>query len=93
MSTLNSLATVTWEDFLSPLNTFQKRSDRFQLVFIKSLGVMYAVLTMGVAFLVSLFSGVIEISMFVNAATSGTLVGVFLLAMLIPFANSKVNIR
>lgn len=93
VSTLNSLATVTWEDFLSPLNTFQKRSDRFQLVFIKSLGVMYAVLTMGVAFLVSLFSGVIEISMFVNAATSGTLVGVFLLAMLIPFANSKVNIR
>lgn len=91
VSTLNSLATVTWEDFLSPLNVFHKRSDRFQLVFIKSLGVMYAFLTMGLAFVVSLFSGVIEISMFVNAATSGTLVGVFILAMLIPFANSKVQ--
>lgn len=36
-----------------------------------------------------MFSGVIEISMFVNAATSGTLVGVFILAMLIPFANGR----
>lgn len=53
---------------------------------------MYAFLTMGVAFIVSMFSGVIEISMFVNAATSGTLVGVFILAMLIPFANSKVRL-
>lgn len=51
---------------------------------------MYAFLTMAIAFIVSLFSGVIEISMFVNAATSGTLVGVFILAMLIPFANAKV---
>lgn len=44
---------------------------------------------MGLAYIVSLFSGVIEISMFVNAATSGTLIGVFILAMLIPFANGK----
>lgn len=44
---------------------------------------------MAIAYLVSLFSGVIEISMFVNAATSGTLVGVFILAMLVPFANGK----
>lgn len=44
---------------------------------------------MAIAYLVSLFSGVIEISMFVNAATSGTLVGVFILAMVVPFANSK----
>lgn len=90
VSSLNSIATVTWEDFLSPLNYFKKRSDRYQLVFIKWLGVIYAFLTMGIAYVVSMFSGVIEISMFVNAATSGTLVGVFILAMLIPFSNSKV---
>lgn len=47
---------------------------------------------MGIAYVVSMFSGVIEISMFVNAATSGTLVGVFILAMLVPFANSRVSI-
>lgn len=44
---------------------------------------------MAIAYIVSMFSGVIEISMFVSAATSGTLVGVFVLAMLVPFANSR----
>lgn len=44
---------------------------------------------MGLAYIVGMFSGVIEISMFVNAATSGTLIGVFILAMLVPFANGK----
>lgn len=89
VSTLNSIATVTWEDFLSPLPLFKGSTDFRQLVYIKSLGVMYAFICMAIAYLVSLFSGVIEISMFVNAATSGTLIGVFILAMLIPFANSK----
>lgn len=89
VSTLNSIATVTWEDFLSSLTCFKKYTDFNQLVVIKSLGVTYAFMCMGVAYLVSLFSGVIEISMFVNAATSGTLVGVFILAMVVPFANSK----
>lgn len=56
---------------------------------IKVLGVVYAFMCMGIAYLVGLFSGVIEISMFVNAATSGTLVGVFILAMVVPFANGK----
>lgn len=89
VSTLNSIATVTWEDFLSPMSCFKKYTDFNQLVVIKSLGVTYAFICMGIAYLVSLFSGVIEISMFVNAATSGTLVGVFILAMIVPFANSK----
>lgn len=89
VSTLNSIATVTWEDFLSPLSCFTKYTDFNQLIVIKSLGVTYAFICMGIAYLVSLFSGVIEISMFVNAATSGTLVGVFILAMVVPFSNSK----
>lgn len=87
VSTLNSVATVTWEDFISHIPIFKKFADFKQLCAIKILGVTYAVICMGLAYIVSMFSGVIEISMFVNAATSGTLVGVFILAMLIPFAN------
>lgn len=89
VSTLNSIATVTWEDFLKHVPAFRKFADFKQLVAIKALGVAYAILCMGLAYIVSMFSGVIEISMFVNAATSGTLVGVFILAMLVPFANGK----
>lgn len=89
VSTLNSVATVTWEDFLSHIPMFRKFADFKQLVAIKALGVSYAIICMGLAYIVSMFSGVIEISMFVNAATSGTLIGVFILAMLVPFANGK----
>lgn len=83
------MATVTWEDFLSHIPMFRKFADFKQLVAIKALGVTYAIICMGLAYVVSMFSGVIEISMFVNAATSGTLIGVFILAMLVPFANGK----
>lgn len=89
MSTLNSVATVTWEDFISHIPMFRKFADFKQLCAIKTLGVTYAVICMGLAYIVGMFSGVIEISMFVNAATSGTLVGVFILAMVIPFSNGK----
>lgn len=76
VSTLNSVATVTWEDFLSHIPVFRKFADFKQLVAIKALGVTYAIICMGLAYIVSMFSGVIEISMFVNAATSGTLIGI-----------------
>lgn len=89
VSTLNSVATVSWEDFIAQIPVFRGFSDFKQLCAIKVLGVSYALICMGLAYVVSMFSGVIEISMFVNAATSGTLVGVFFLAMLIPFANGK----
>lgn len=89
VSTLNSVATVSWEDFIAQIPVFRGIDDFKQLCAIKILGVIYALMCMGLAYIVSMFSGVIEISMFVNAATSGTLVGVFILAMLIPFANGK----
>lgn len=89
VSTLNSVATVSWEDFIAQIPVFRGFNDFKQLCAIKALGVSYALICMGLAYVVSMFSGVIEISMFVNAATSGTLVGVFILAMLIPFANGK----
>lgn len=44
---------------------------------------------MGVGFLVGMLSGVIESYMLMTSATSGPLLGVFLLAMLVPAANWK----
>lgn len=45
---------------------------------------------MGIAFGVGLLSGVVEAGMLTSSATTGPLVGAFLLAMLVPMANSKV---
>ncbi|XP_058812501.1 sodium-coupled monocarboxylate transporter 1-like isoform X2 [Topomyia yanbarensis] len=89
ISSLNSLATVTWEDFLSLLPSMKKKTDSYQLTVIKIVGSTYAIVIMGVGFLVGLLSGVIESSVLVLSATSGPLLGVFILAMFVPFANWK----
>ncbi|XP_058058532.1 sodium-coupled monocarboxylate transporter 1-like [Anopheles bellator] len=89
VSNLNSLATVTWEDFLSHLPRFKGIGDKQQLNVIKFVGSIYGVIVMGVGFSVGLLSGVIESSMLMTSATSGPLLGVFLLAMLVPIANWK----
>jgi hypothetical protein len=46
---------------------------------------------MGISFGVATLSGVIESSMLMTSATSGPLLGVFVLAMLFPCVNWKVQ--
>ncbi|XP_030370307.1 sodium/iodide cotransporter [Scaptodrosophila lebanonensis] len=89
VSNLNSLATVCWEDFLSQLPKFRGLSDKRQLRIIKVVTVVFGIIIMCVAFGVGLLSGVIESSLLVFSATSGPLLGCFLLAMLVPIANWK----
>ncbi|CAG9838296.1 unnamed protein product [Diabrotica balteata] len=87
VSNLNSLATVTFEDFVRPL--FKDMKDSRQLWSIKFIGVVYGLVIMGISFGVGLLDGVIESSMLVTSATSGPLLGVFVMALLIPCANWK----
>ncbi|XP_014475727.1 PREDICTED: sodium-coupled monocarboxylate transporter 2 [Dinoponera quadriceps] len=89
VSNLNSLATVTFEDFISHIPRLSDLKDTQQLRFIKAIGVIYGILIICISFLVAMLSGVIESSMLMTSATSGPLLGVFLLAMLVPCANWK----
>ncbi|KAI8130172.1 Sodium/iodide cotransporter [Lucilia cuprina] len=89
VSNLNSLATVISEDFLTLLPKFKNLPDNQQLNVIKTVTVICGIIIMGVAFCVGLFSGVIESSMMAFSATSGPLLGCFILAMLVPIANWK----
>ena len=89
VSNLQSLATVTFEDFLSQIPHFSNLKDTQQLRLIKVIGVVYGLLIIGISFLVGMLPGVIESSMLMTSATSGPLLGVFVLAMLVPCANWK----
>ncbi|XP_043462851.1 sodium-coupled monocarboxylate transporter 1 isoform X2 [Leptopilina heterotoma] len=89
VSNLQSLATVTYEDFLSQMRICSNLKDTEQLRLIKVIGVIYGVLIIGASFLVGMLPGVIESSMLMTSATSGPLLGVFVLAMLVPCANWK----
>lgn len=84
------MATVTWEDFLSV--RYKNVKDKQQLNAIKCLAFIYAVIILGIAYCVGFLSGIIESAMLTGSATTGPLVGAFLLAMLVPIANSKVNL-
>lgn len=70
---------------------FKGYEDKKQLSAIKQLAVIYAVIIMGIAYCVGFLSGVIEGAMLTNSATTGPLVGVFILAMLFPNVNGKVR--
>lgn len=89
VSNLNSLATVTFEDFLSQIPALSNLRDTQQLRLIKIIGVIYGVVVVGISFLVAMLSGVIESSMLMTSATSGPLLGVFVLAMIVPCCNWK----
>lgn len=83
------MATVSWEDFLS--TRYKNVKDKQQLNAIKYLAFIYAVIVLGIAYCVGFLSGIIESAMLTGSATTGPLVGAFLLAMLVPIANSKVK--
>ncbi|CAH1154191.1 unnamed protein product [Phaedon cochleariae] len=89
VSNLNSLATVTFEDFIKPIPILRDMRDSNQLLAIKLIGCFYGLVIMGISFGVGMINGVIESSMLVTSATSGPLLGVFIMAMLIPCANWK----
>ncbi|CAH0721004.1 unnamed protein product, partial [Brenthis ino] len=89
VSNVNSLSTVTWEDFVSAAPAFKGISDKQQLTIIKVIGIIYAITIMSLSLCVGLVGGVIEGSLLVTSATSGALLGVFLLAAIFPMANGK----
>ncbi|KAH8395822.1 hypothetical protein KR215_004578 [Drosophila sulfurigaster] len=89
VSNLNSLATVCWEDFISQMPKFKGLSDKQQLKIIKIVTIVCGLIIMCVAFGVGLLNGVIESSLLVFSATSGPLLGCFILAMMVPVANWK----
>ncbi|XP_060880512.1 sodium-coupled monocarboxylate transporter 2-like isoform X1 [Metopolophium dirhodum] len=89
VSNLNSISTVAWEDFVSQIPIFKGASEKKQLWCIKSIGVITGFIVMGVAFIVAQSSGVIDASQLMTSATSGPLLGVFVLAMFFPSTNWK----
>ncbi|RVE42526.1 hypothetical protein evm_012822 [Chilo suppressalis] len=89
VSNVNSLATVTWEDFVSAAPSFKGTSDKQQLTVIKIIGIVYAVVIMCLSLAVGMTGGVVEGSLLVTSATSGALLGVFILAALCPAANGR----
>lgn len=85
-SSINALAAVTVEDLIKPYtNIPEKRLARIS----KGLSLLYGVLCIGMAGLASLMGGILQAVISIFGIIGGPLLGLFMLGILCPFANSK----
>ncbi|XP_069102987.1 sodium-coupled monocarboxylate transporter 1-like [Argopecten irradians] len=87
-SGLSAVSALIWEDIVDPL---LPRTSRVRGTLVtKIIVVCTGAVTVGLAFLIMNIKGTItQITMSTLSATSGPLVGVFLLGILVPWANAK----
>ncbi|XP_061425934.1 sodium-coupled monocarboxylate transporter 1-like [Lethenteron reissneri] len=90
-SGINSMSTVVVEDFLKPFwGGWQHISVKRRALISKLLAVFFGLVTIGVAGVASLLQGnIIQASLSFTGIIGGPVLGVFTLAALLPFANSK----
>nr|XP_045596123.1 sodium-dependent multivitamin transporter-like [Procambarus clarkii]XP_045596124.1 sodium-dependent multivitamin transporter-like [Procambarus clarkii]XP_045596125.1 sodium-dependent multivitamin transporter-like [Procambarus clarkii]XP_045596126.1 sodium-dependent multivitamin transporter-like [Procambarus clarkii]XP_045596127.1 sodium-dependent multivitamin transporter-like [Procambarus clarkii]XP_045596128.1 sodium-dependent multivitamin transporter-like [Procambarus clarkii] len=88
-SGVNSQAAVTWEDAFAKIPRFAKLSSTAQAWFTKFLALGYGFLAVGLAFLAGNLGGVLQAAIAVTSSVAGPLLAVFLMALFMPFTNSK----
>lgn len=89
VSNLNSLATCTFEDFLCRLPRFKEYDDKSQLNTIKYIAVAYAFMVTMIAYITGFLPGVMESALITSSATTGPLIGVFLLVKYLPLSITQ----
>ncbi|XP_042240978.1 sodium-dependent multivitamin transporter-like [Homarus americanus] len=88
-SGVNSQAAVTWEDVFAKIPSCASLSKRTQVWLTKLLAFGYGILAVGFAFLAGSLGGVLQAAIVVTSSVGGPLLGVFIMALFMPFTNSK----
>nr|XP_046235616.1 sodium-coupled monocarboxylate transporter 1-like [Scatophagus argus] len=85
-SSINALAAVTVEDLIKPHTNMSEKHLSWTS---KGLTLVYGVLCIGMAGLASLMGGILQAAISIFGVIGGPLLGLFLMGILCPFANSK----
>uniref|UniRef100_G3MQS0 Sodium/solute symporter n=1 Tax=Amblyomma maculatum TaxID=34609 RepID=G3MQS0_AMBMU len=85
-SGFNSLAAVTWEDFLVRHLSLTPRHEAYVT---KIVAALYGLLTIGLAFVAGTVGSILKAAFAMSGALSGPLLGVFTMGLLIPPCNKK----
>lgn len=88
-SGVNSQAAVTWEDVFSQLPVCSRLSPTNQAWVTKFLALGYGMLALGLAFVAGSLGGVLQAAIAVTSSVAGPLLAVFIMALFMPFTNSK----
>jgi Na+/proline symporter len=86
-SSLNSLAAVTWEDFLCQIPWFAKMEDKAQAFMYKLISALYGLSFVGLAFVAQSAGSIFQATLTVVGATSGVLGSIFVMGVFLPFIN------
>ncbi|XP_039272339.2 sodium-coupled monocarboxylate transporter 1-like [Styela clava] len=84
-SGLNAMVTVTVEDFVKPHTRWSERKYTW---FSKALGIIYGCMALGISFLASVLGDIVSVGIASVSAFLGPNLGIFLLGIWFPFANS-----
>ncbi|XP_074597118.1 sodium-coupled monocarboxylate transporter 1-like [Brevipalpus obovatus] len=87
-SGFNALSAVTWDDFLKQ-SKYGKMSESKIKIMNKLTAAFYGILTIIMAFLVGQIGSVLQAAISLAGCLVGPLLGLYLIAILCPFANSK----
>lgn len=87
-SSINSLAAVTWEDFLVRRKYYSIMSPAAQTSMTRLCCVVYGTICIVLAFIIPEINTISNVASNVIGATAGALYGVFLMGMFMPFVNS-----
>ncbi|XP_072144454.1 sodium-coupled monocarboxylate transporter 2-like isoform X2 [Dermacentor andersoni] len=85
-SGFNSLAAVTWEDFLVRHLSLTPRQEAYVT---KIVAALYGLLTIGLAFVAGTVGSILKAAFAMSGALSGPLLGVFTMGLLFPLSNKK----
>ncbi|XP_070393598.1 sodium-coupled monocarboxylate transporter 2-like [Dermacentor albipictus] len=85
-SGFNSLAAVTWEDFLVRHLRLTPRQEAYVT---KLVAALYGLLTIGLAFVAGTVGSILKAAFAMSGALSGPLLGVFTMGLFFPLSNKK----
>lgn len=85
-SGFNSLAAVTWEDFVKKWSNVTEKQASY---ITKAMASVFGLLTIGLAFLAGRVGSILKAAFAMSGALSGPLLAVFMLGVLFPFCNGK----
>lgn len=86
---MNAMAGIIYEDFITPCMK-STPSDSTSSFYMKWISFLIGVITVVLVLLVEKLGAVLEISSMFGGAAAGIIVGVFTMALFVPFANGKV---
>ena len=88
-SGFNSLAAVTWDDFLK--GHLSKMAPKSNANLTKAIAATYGIISVSMAFLVGKLGTVFQASLAISGALRGPLFGLFCLGIFMPFTNKHVS--